>query len=948
MTTIRQWLFNRNVWAYGLFWSWNVIFLAFLLLGFAPTMLPALISAVQADEVPAIFLITAAIVPLIPVVVVILGATVFRRAPGRLFALGYGIEGPLMLVLAIRLFAVRELTVVVAVLLVIALLGLFTYFGDLWDTRPEARGAWLNSLRVVGLTLLVLTGLYVGVWAAFYAFPFAVLAVRGFSEFLAEMPRMFTAFWEEVFKGRIFLALFGFLGMTLFLYSATLFMILPLAIPMLYLRAWWRGFKTLAAQRGAGLASGLALMACVVSLATVALTVRQPQQAAFNLLAQKPQNIEAARSLAAQEDNLRAGLLNAFLAQFRYLGSVTEMNHIREIYREIGWGPEVTEQVQAAYEWVARPVLYEPVPELTGDRWAFSRDSQEAAKLYAQFFDQPIVDGERLSVINAVRSTWSPDQARAAWQAVDDREVRLLRQEINFTEHGDWAEFELYEVYQNQTTARQEVVYYFSLPETAVITGVWLGNSADRADRFEYRVAPRGAAQAVYQSQVRVNLDPALVEQIGPRQYRLRVFPIEPERVDYEYEGVLIPTTTRTAGAEMHLWLTWRVLAANNAWPMPNLAEKFNVYWDTGTERLFNGQTLNLPAEAWLPANLAASGNTAAQAHRVDFSNGQSVVVRPLQPGEVLQPPATLRLAVVLDRSRSMVARAAEVEQALTALRTYNLQPEMYLTASDFRGEAPSRAPLARVQAPDLFYFGGQNPAQLLQQFEQMRGEAAYDAVLVLTDDSGYELGPSTAPVPVINAPVWMVHLGGEYPLGYDDATLEAIQASGGGVAGSVEEALTRLMAARAGVQGARADVVDGYVWQTLPTGLATPASDETFAPLAARQLILATLPNPHAVADRLEVLDGLHKIAMQNGIVTPYSSMIVLVNAEQHRMLDDLENDADRFEREFEEVGETEPLNVTGVPEPEEWLLMGLAAVALAAWYWRQRRLATPAGRLG
>lgn len=938
MKTIGQWLFKREIWAYGLFWSWNIIFLAFLLLGFAPMLLPTLLLAVEAGEVPVVFLITAAVIPLIPVVVVILGATVFRRAPGRLFALGYGIEGPLMLLMAVRLFAVRELTAVVAVLLMIALLGLFTYFWDLWDTRPEARGAWLNTARLVGLTLLVLTGVYVGVWAAFYAFPFAVLAVRGLGDFLAELPRMFKSFWEVVFRGQIFMALFGLLGMTLFVYSATLFVLLPLAIPVLYLRAWWRGFRTLVAQRGARLAGGLALAVCAVSVAAVALTIGQPQQAAFNLLSEKPQNIEAARSLIAQEGNLRAGLLNAFLAQSRYLGSVTEMYHISEIYGQIGFDRKTAEQVQTAYEWVARPVLYEPVPEQTGDRWAINRDSQHAAELYEQFFDQPIVKGERLTVINAVRSTWSPDQARAAWQAVDDREIRLLRQEINFTEHGDWAEFELYEVYQNQTTTRQEVVYYFSLPESAVITGVWLGNSADRASRFEYRVAPRGAAQAVYQAQVRVNLDPALVEQIGPRQYRLRVFPIEPERVNYEYEGVLMPTTTREAGPEMHLWLTWRVLAANNAWPMPNLAEKFNVYWDAGTTRLFNGQPLNLPEEVWLPAHLAASGNTAPQTHRVDFSSGQSVVARPLQLGDVPQPPANLRLAVVLDRSRSMQARAAEVEQALNQLRTYNLQPEMYLTASEFRGETYSRAPLARLQPADLFYFGGQNPAQLLQQFELMRGEAAYDAVLVLTDDSGYELGPSTAPVPVINAPVWMVHLGGEYPLGYDDATLEAIQASGGGVASSVDEALARLMVAQNGVQGARADVVDGYVWQTLPTGSAAASSDEAFAPLAARQLILATLPNPHAVADRLEVLDGLHKIAVQNSIVTPYSSMIVLVTTEQQRLLDDLENDADRFDREFEEVGETQPLNVTGVPEPEEWLLMGLAVGLLALWYNRQR----------
>ncbi|MBK6431149.1 hypothetical protein [Candidatus Amarolinea dominans] len=82
----------------------------------------------------------------------------------------------------------------------------------------------------------------------------------------------------------------------------------------------------------------------------------------------------------------------------------------------------------------------------------------------------------------------------SAWQAVDDREVRLLRQEVTVTPQGDWAEIELIEVYQNVTALRQEVVYYFSLPESAVVTGLWLGPSADREHRFAYRISPRGAA----------------------------------------------------------------------------------------------------------------------------------------------------------------------------------------------------------------------------------------------------------------------------------------------------------------------------------------------------------------------------------------------------------------------------------------------------------------------
>jgi putative PEP-CTERM system integral membrane protein len=183
-----------------------------------------------------------------------------------------------------------------------------------------------------------------------------------------------------------------------------------------------------------------------------------------------------------------------------------------------------------------------------------------------------------------------------------------------------------------------------------------------------------------------------------------------------------------------------------------------------------------------------------------------------------------------------------------------------------------------------------------------------------------------------------MVHLGGAFPLGYDDATLEALQASGGGAVGSVDEALARLLAGR---DGSRSDILDGYVWEVIASTEADLSIDADFAPLAARRLILATLPDPRLAAERLEVLDGLHAIAAEAGIVTPYSSMLVLVSAQQEAQLKRLEGQADRFDREFEAVGETVPnVAVTGVPEPEEWLLMFLGAALLAAYLYRQRRL--------
>jgi hypothetical protein len=121
--------------------------------------------------------------------------------------------------------------------------------------------------------------------------------------------------------------------------------------------------------------------------------------------------------------------------------------------------------------------------------------------------------------------------------------------------------------------------------------------------------------------------------------------------------------------------------------------------------------------------------------------------------------------------------------------------------------------------------------------------------------------------------------------------------------------------------------VVDGYVWQVVQDD-ADEISEDEFGPFGARRLILAEMYRHRASLDRVETLDYLHTIAVEHSVVTPYSSMIVLVNEIQHKRLDNLEEQDDRFLREHEDVGETLPeMGVTAVPEPEEWLLLAVAA---------------------
>lgn len=965
-----QILRNPRAWAYGLFWSWNLIFLAFMGLGFAPTVLPDMLVAVRTQVVPASFLIYALILTLIPAVAVLLGLTLLRKEPGRLFLLGYGVEGPLMLMVAIRFFVVREMTPGIALLLSIAGLGMAALLWQILDHKIDRRGPLLTRLRVLGLTLLLFTSLYVGVWIAFYAVPLGAEALRALGEIVRDLPRFWRDLWQSLvnlFTNEWRWIPFAVLGMLLFFYSATLFVLMPVAVPLLSLRAWWSGVRALVSQAqvprlGWLVAGAITIVTLVACVSLFVLSNQQPQQRAFALLETPPATLAEAQALMEREDMIRAGLLNAYLAPQRYISAVGEVVHVRQMYTAaLKWSDERARRAQQLYEIVASPLLYQPVKAAAEDTTPGSRDNNfairdeqlEAAKLYAGFFDQPIQKGEHEAVVRAARSTWSIEQAEAGWLAVDDREVRLARQEITITEHGDWAEGELYEVYQNKTGQRQEVVYYFSLPESSVVTGVWLGNSADRDQRFVYRVSPRGAAQAMYRNEIRRNIDPALVEQIGPRQYRLRIFPIEPLRMEWD------PASQRTRvedGPPLHLWLTWRVFAHEASWPLPRLAEKRNIYWDADSVRLVNGEAMAAGVDEWLPAAVPATAPTEPVAHRFDFPNGETVLARPAMAADLPAPAAGLRLAAVLDRSRSMASYADDVAAALERLNQLadaGAAVDLYLTASPYRGEEPALVELAAVDADELFYFGGQNAAELLVQFDELRGDRLYDAVVVLTDGSGYELGSDGVSVPVPAAPVWLVHLGGEFPLGYDDATLDAIQASGGGVTGNLEDALTRLFFALSGENetATARDLIDGYLWSTVPTAeladdaemISSAATDAGFAPLAARRLLLTELQRVRAQLDQLETLDQLHALAVEQSIVTPLSSMIVLITPRQEQMLNQLEARGDRFEREVEQVGDTLPENafaLTGVPEPEEWLLLALVA-AMVVWYLRSTRRA-------
>jgi putative PEP-CTERM system integral membrane protein len=820
-----------------------------------------------------------------------------------LMKLFFGIEAPLLLLCLLRLFWLHELTPASTLIFLTALVCVASYTYR-WFRPEQAESGSMDWFQMAGHSLMLLLGLYVGVLSLFFLIP--------------------GIYWG----GTIFVYSLFFPPLIPLAIAILALLIMPLGLSIAYIQAWRGFYRKFATKHGALRAKGVTIAVLSVWAIAFATTQLQPQNQAFALLNQSGDPGKR-QELLKRSSEIREGLLNAYLSRYRYPNISEEDRTIENLYGSLRLPPEFIDRVQNAYNFMLSPFVYK----------GSVKDSIEAETLYAQFFDRPILRAELPAIQQAINATFNRAEAKADLLTVNQKKVWLSQQEVSIKEHGDWADVELHEVYSNRTSDRQEIFYAFSLPESAVLTGVWLGDTDNRADSFPFQVSTRGAAQKVYNAEVQKRVDPALLEQVGPSSYRLRVFPI-------------LPQFARDSSGKqplMHMWMTYKVLSKTNGWPLPQLAERRNVFWNRNTKRTLNGQSIAFKEDAWFQSELtpSASGNIQPQLHEVNLPSGERLNAKPLSDRDY-QLPKGKRFAIVLDGSHSMDRKSAEI--AIGWLRNQVAKDndlDLYVTAS--AGAKPKRIddPKDLVKLPEVTFYGLLRPQEILQQFSQLRGDTRYDAVVVLTDEGNYELTDEKATIAKQSAPLWMVHLGKGLPAAYDDATLEAIQSTGGGVSTHVEEVMRRI-ATQTALQPAVKNVVDGYAWflekvstvdnvnntdnpSAKPT---TNAKEDSFIPLAARQLVREL--SKSSETKQLSELDAIHALAKRYNIVTPYSSMIVLVNDEQRQALKNAEKQSDRFNRTVEDSQLPQPSAngglpvVSGVPEPSEWLLIGIVAIAL------------------
>lgn len=866
------------------FWLFNLTLLLIAYVGLLPFIGTGLIADALKGELPfdfLLFLIGLVGVPTTVTIISLNNSTAQKRAI-PLTKLFYGVEVPMLAVCMLRFFWLRELTPSSILILATGFIAVAAYLHQLIYNNPTGKGAWL---QLVCHSLMLVTGLYVGLLALFYVLPISAAILYGISHTPVET---------------IFIVIFY--GLFLFPIPIILAAIAtgPFGITSVYFQAWRQNLNDFGWRYGKNKAWGVTISVLLVWVFLLVAAQKQPQTEVFELL-QKPNKTASDRALLVQQsEKIRQGLLNAYLAPYRYQDYGQENTNIRDLYRTVfHWEESAAQTLQDTYNILASPFLY------NGRR----ADRDTAASLYAEFFDTPILRGEQKAIQKAVLSTFNRSEAKAGLLDINEKKVWLAEQQIKVAPQGDWADVEVYEIYKNQTFEEQEIFYSFSLPPSAVITGVWLGNSSDRSTRFPFIVSTRGAAQQVYNAQVQRRVDPALLEQVGPNNYRLRAFPIPAGE-----------------GRELHLWMTYQALQTKDGVPLPQLSEKRNIFWTKDTKRLSNSKAIKSNLDSWFAPAITA--NLAQPIQRLTNLNGYQITAKPLTSQDY-HLPKNKHLAVVLDTSYSMSAHRKEAIETFKRLQALTASNDLDLYQTSSPGIAATKIDdIAKFDINNATFYGTMQPLYMLRQFEQLRGLAAYDAILLISDRGSYELGDDKAKAIALPAPLWIVHLGGVQSA-YDDAIFETIQASGGGVATKVEDALKRFNT-QSELAPSVVSVDDGYAWFSQKTDIVADPQDE-FNPFAARQLV--NYLSQDRDLENIANLDGIHKVAKASQIVTPYSSMIVLVNDQQRKDLKAAEQKSDRFKREIEDKQTPQsinPLAVSAVPEPAEWMLMLVVAIGL------------------
>jgi putative PEP-CTERM system integral membrane protein len=864
-------ILNSKILRYLIFYGWNICFVVLALtLESTERIFSEIVYHHFNGETPVSYLICTAIVCLLPLISLILSFTVFNYDSRKLVRWFYGVEIPILFLSLFRTFAFNQLTQTSTLWFVLLALGIAAYAAILFKPIIKKRSLY-KSFAIIqlygGFLIIVLVSLML------------IPLIGGF------LIQFFTSgWWRDIELRWIFeVGFVVLLGLLFFCISCTLFILSPLAYLRYFvlenieqIRADWSGQKT-----GQLLAMGLA----IALLTPVLFPFAQPQHEALLLAKEWRKGRVEKATLVEQEEDIKHGLLNAYLFDHRYPLRF-DIDFYEELYEEL-LDVEI-EWPQHAANAILQPFIFQ------GDYNA----KVEAEQYYEYLFDAPIERAEMSTIAEAMASTYNPWRVRDDILAVLEEQVLVTDRSATITrEAPGFLTLELHERYLNQTYRNQEVFYYFTLPPSAIVTNMWLSDTDEDVKKYEANISPRGAAQQLYQEEKRARRDPALLEQVGPYQYRLRVFPIPGK----PYVPFRKRNEEEAAGKPMHL--TLEVLCAIDEAGeigLPELTEKRNVYW--------NKSESGLDEDAWF--QMETSGYKYVEQGQNRRLAGVEVEQKALSDLPKRHLPK--RINVLIDGSYSMSEHFVRLEEQLGLLEAEQ-QLQLFIVNQN---EIEAVESLDAIQETD--FIGVNEDLRVLEQWQQQHKEA----VVYLTDEGSYELLDENAEYKALalNKSVDVVHISGYAPI-YEDAFKESVLRSGGNFYNGISN---WLKVQQADFDRQRLHYVDGTDIFFFDPSADTTDKNESYASEAIDGHHYAVALSAKAEQLDTTTLDYLHWMASTYHFASPYSSMICLVNERQEKRLKELSEGNDRYEREIETGNNANDLlNVKGTPEPHEWAMI-------------------------
>jgi putative PEP-CTERM system integral membrane protein len=777
----------------------------------------------------------------------------------------------------------------------------------LYSSQSQAEKARPPFLILnLGLHQAVLTSLvYLTFLAAFFIPPLVGGLTQGIGDFTSGLS--LSSFISSLNFFSLIGLLFWF-GIGSIIFTGVIIIILT---PFLAILVIWKKFISLFRQAIQVFKSNRANL-IIISLAglyviTLALVSYQPDPSRIITQLEEAvssQTFEAretlVKKLLPQKNKVRRALLDVTKARSRYLwikGDKTLSESYRNIFK---LDPAFCDQIQATFDLLAYPFVY----QLKVGR------HYQAADNYQYVFGEPLED------------TQSKTKAKP--------NVNLVNRTIS-TQDGaiGLATITITEEYENTTFTNQEVIYEFSLPNEAVITKLRLGADLE----FDGLIAPKGAAQRTYEAQIRQRRDPALLEQTGPRQYRLRVFPI-PGKSD----------RTTLGGRNQKVEFTYLVTRNEDGFALPRYTKEQNIDLEGQGKITFllNNRRLNLAKDSlFIDPQDNFDFNRPPQMG-IQTTIGEdvaSLIYHQNNPHLINKPPSdpkkiknylshlkNLNLAIFYDASHQNDTQAIrQLKNTLNANPTFVRQNTVdFYFFNDLLSQARRLTPENLDQSLTVTNFGQARPFAVFSAFRK-----AYDLAIIIT---GWEeaLTLSDSFPQQLRYPLYLIHAQEEIPSYHQQFSTHLLQ-NKGQVVDNLSQALNHFFLNEQLETSPRlTPLITSTYWSILleskstfeaplanPFSLPTPPLPQTWPSittgptnplsyLVAQNYLLTQFRNSSGdLLSNLALLDASHLFAEEAHIVTPYSSLLALVNQQQ---INELKRESQSSRRYQESALRTQP----------------------------------------